>query len=80
VNCDLAQSQWQKRRTSSGSPVGQRLDVRREGVTEAATALKRRKLISYSRCNIAILDATRLNASSCSSYQIGKAVLDRAQL
>ncbi|MBK7333859.1 MAG: Crp/Fnr family transcriptional regulator [Betaproteobacteria bacterium] len=56
------------------------LGVRREGVTEAATALKRRKLIHYSRGNIAILDAKRLKASSCSCYQIVKAVFDRAQL
>jgi len=56
------------------------LGVRREGVTEAATALKQRKLISYSRGNISILDAKRLNASSCSCYQIVKTVFDRAQL
>jgi len=56
------------------------LGVRREGVTAAATALKRRNLIDYSRGNIAILDAKRLNASSCSCYQIVKAVFDRAQL
>jgi CRP-like cAMP-binding protein len=56
------------------------LGVRREGVTEAATALKRRKLINYSRGKIAILDAKRLNASSCSCYQIVKTVFDRAQL
>lgn len=56
------------------------LGVRREGVTEAATALKRRKLIDYSRGKIAILDAKRLNASSCSCYQIVKSVFERAQL
>jgi CRP-like cAMP-binding protein len=55
------------------------LGVRREGVTEAATALKRRKLIDYSRGQIAILDAKRLTASSCSCYQIVKAVFERAQ-
>ena len=56
------------------------LGVRREGVTEAATALKRRKLINYSRGKIAILDAKRLNESSCSCYQIVKAVFERAQV
>jgi len=56
------------------------LGVRREGVTEAATALKRRKLINYSRGKIAILDAKGLNASSCSCYQIVKTVFERAQL
>ena len=56
------------------------LGVRREGVTEAATALKRRKLINYSRGKIAILDAKGLTASSCSCYQIVKTVFARAQL
>ena len=55
------------------------LGVRREGVTEAASALKRRKLISYERGNIRILDVRGLKASSCSCYQIVKAVFDRAQ-
>ena len=56
------------------------LGVRREGVTEAATALKRRKLINYSRGKIAILGAKGLKASSCPCYQIVKTVFDRAQL
>lgn len=55
------------------------LGVRREGVTEAATALKRRKLINYNRGKFAILDAKRLKASSCSCYQIVNAVFERAQ-
>jgi len=56
------------------------LGVRREGVTEAATTLKRRKLINYSRGKLAILDVKRLTASSCSCYQIVKAVFDRVQV
>ena len=55
------------------------LGLRREGVTEAATALRQRKLISYTRGKIQILDARRLRTSSCSCYQIVKAVFDRAQ-
>ena len=55
------------------------LGMRREGVTEAASALKRRKLISYERGKIRILDVRGLKASSCSCYQIVKAVFDRAQ-
>jgi CRP-like cAMP-binding protein len=55
------------------------LGVRREGVTEAASALKRRKLISYTRGQIRILDVKGLKASSCSCYQIVKEVFARAQ-
>src|SRR5664279_3716139 len=55
------------------------LGLRREGVTEAASALKRRKLIAYNRGKIEILDVKRLKASSCSCYQTVKAVYDRAQ-
>jgi len=55
------------------------LGLRREGVTEAATALKKRKLISYTRGKIKILDVRGLKTSSCSCYQIVKTVFDRAQ-
>jgi CRP-like cAMP-binding protein len=55
------------------------LGVRREGVTEAATALKQRKLISYSRGKIQILNVSGLKSSACSCYQIVKGVFDRAQ-
>ena len=55
------------------------LGLRREGVTEAASALKRRKLISYTRGKIKILDVRALKKSSCSCYQTAKDVFDRAQ-
>ncbi|MCM2327811.1 MAG: Crp/Fnr family transcriptional regulator [Lysobacter sp.] len=55
------------------------LGLRREGVTEAASALKRRNLISYSRGKIQILDVKGLKKSSCSCYQTVKTVFDRAQ-
>lgn len=55
------------------------LGLRREGVTAAATALKRRGLIDYSRGKIQILDARRLMRASCSCYAVVKAVFDRAQ-
>jgi CRP-like cAMP-binding protein len=56
------------------------LGLRREGVTEAASALKERKLISYARGKIRILDVRGLKASSCTCYQIVKSVFDRAQI
>ena len=55
------------------------LGTRRGGVTEAASALKRRKLIGYTHGNIQILDAEGLNAAACSCYQIVRKVFERAQ-
>jgi CRP-like cAMP-binding protein len=55
------------------------LGVRREGVSEAASALKRRKLLDYSRGEIRILDVPRLLTTSCSCYQKVKDVFERTR-
>ena len=55
------------------------LGLRREGVTAAASVLKGRKVIEYTRGKITILDVKGLKKSACSCYQIVKTIYDRAQ-
>ena len=52
--------------------LGHVLGVRRVGVTKAAHALKKRRLIDYSRGNIAILNGRGLESAACSCYEILK--------
>jgi len=49
--------------------LAQMLGIQREGVSKAAGALRRRRLISYSRGRIRILDLGRLRAAACSCYE-----------
>jgi hypothetical protein len=53
------------------------LGVRRVGVTNAAGSLQRRKLISYSRGMIKVLDRSGLQAAACGCYLTDKKTYDR---
>ena len=50
--------------------LGHMLGVRRVGVTMAAHALQKRKMIAYSRGRIRILDRRRLEDAACSCYEL----------
>lgn len=59
--------------------LGHMLGVRRVGVTKAAQALQKRKLLHYSRGDITILDRRGLEAAACQCYQVVKNIHDDAQ-
>jgi len=53
------------------------LGVRRVGVTKAAGALQRRKLIGYNRGVITVLDRSKLEAAACGCYLTDRQTYDR---
>jgi CRP-like cAMP-binding protein len=53
------------------------LGVRRVGVTKAAGSFQKRKLISYSRGMIKVLDRSGLQAAACGCYLADKKIYDR---
>ncbi len=56
--------------------LGYMLGVRRVGITNAAGALRKRRLIRYSRGSMTVLDRHALEAISCECYAVGKHMYD----
>jgi CRP-like cAMP-binding protein len=57
--------------------LASKLGVRRAGITQAASSLKRRRLIRYSRGVITVMDRRGLMSVACSCYQADRDSHDR---
>jgi len=57
--------------------IANMLGVRREGVTEAAGKLQKRRMIRYARGHISVLDRVKLENSACECYGVVKREYDR---
>ena len=55
------------------------LGLRREGVTQAASELKHRGVIDYSRGKLRILNERKLESSACTCYRAVQAIFQRVQ-
>ena len=56
------------------------LGVRRESVTQAASALQKKELISYSRGDLMLLNQLGLEAAACSCYEADLAIYKQAMV
>jgi len=57
--------------------LSRKLGVRRAGVTKAAGILQKKKLISYNKGHIKILDRRKLEALACGCYQLNKETFEQ---
>lgn len=63
--------------TATQEVLASKLGVRRVGVTKAASALQKRRLIHYSRGDITVLDRRGLLAASCRCYKVDRDSYER---
>jgi len=80
VACRLLTTQDRARATAlniTQEVLALKLGVRRAGITQAASSLKQRRLIRYSRGVITVLDRRGLMTASCSCYQADRDRHDR---